>query len=77
MVSVNVLQASMDVSGCDFEEFSATPLLDTHFHIRDQTVDVSTMRWWVMNFSIDNNDLKYKPRIQMAMQIFMSTARRF
>ena len=27
----------------------------------DQTVDVSTMRWWVVHFSNGNSDVKEKP----------------
>jgi len=36
LVSVNVQQASMNVTGCNFfcmEEFSYTPLLHMHFHV--------------------------------------------
>ena len=37
LVSVNIQQASMNVIGCSFfgmEEFSYTPLLHMHFHVR-------------------------------------------
>ena len=43
LVSRNAQQVSMSVNGCHFfhmEEFSATPLLHLHFHIRYRSVRV-------------------------------------
>ena len=41
-------------------------LIDIHWHLlnayRDQTVDTSTVRWWVMNFNSGDRDVKDKPR---------------
>ena len=38
---------------------------DIHRHLlnsyRDQTVDVSTVRWWVVHFSSGDSDVKDKP----------------
>lgn len=41
VVSVSVRQASVNVSGCNFflmKEFSSTPLIHRHFHIRCHSV---------------------------------------
>ena len=38
----------------------------------DQTVDVSTMRQWVVRFSNSNSAVKDKPHSRKAMKIFMS-----
>ena len=41
LVSITIQQTSMNVSGCHFvrvEEFSDTPLLHTHFHVRCHSV---------------------------------------
>ena len=41
LVSINIQQASMNVSGCIFfcmKEFSDTPLLYMHFHVRQHFV---------------------------------------
>jgi len=41
LVSINVQQASTNVSGCNFfcmEEFSDVPLLYTHFHVRHPSI---------------------------------------
>ena len=56
-VSINTQQASMNVSGCHFwcmEEFSSTPLLHTHFHVRHHFVRIplcyhllhGNKMWW-------------------------------
>ena len=44
LVSVNIQQLSMNVNGCHFfprEEFSSTPLLNMHFHVRCHPVRLS------------------------------------
>jgi len=50
--------------------------IDIHQHFvniyGDQTVDVSTMRQWVVRFSNSNSAVKDKPHSRQAMKIFMS-----
>lgn len=47
-----------------FHTENITPI-DLHQHFLDiygnQTVDVSTLRWWVIHFSSDNNNVCDKP----------------
>lgn len=44
LVSINIQKASMNVTGCHFflvEEFSDTPLLHPHFHVRCYSISLS------------------------------------
>ena len=66
MMKVCMMEVCMNVCGTEFLHALKMAASDIHWHLMDisgdQTVDLSTVRQWVVCFSSGNSNMKDKPR---------------